>query len=88
MVTMLLGAGVLAWLIVLANFGRAYWRRRSTVRFIFCVMSLGWPLWLLRELRWLPRNITWPLALLGVSAGLACAYLLIIRWLNDPHVLD
>lgn len=83
-----LGAGVLAWALVVWNFGLALARRRSPVRAVFVLMSLGWPLWLLRELRVIRGWLALPLLMAGVVAGILCAVLLVTRWVNNPRVIE
>lgn len=80
--------GLLAWTLVFADFVTAFARRRSSVRFVFVSMSLGWPICLLREMRHLHRNIAAVLILLGICGGLSAATILIVRWVNNPRVLD
>ena len=82
------GIGLLAWALVLTNFVLAFYRRRSTIRFVFIAMSAGWPVLLLRELHMLPRWLALVCIAVGICAGLACAHILISRWVNDPRVLD
>lgn len=84
----LFGLGLLAWALVLWNFCLAFYRRRSTVRFVFICMAMGWPVLLCRELHWLSRSAAIFFVVLGVSAGLASAIILLTRWVTDPRVLD
>jgi len=83
-----LGTGVLAWTIVVWNFGLAVLRRRSSVRLVFVCMSLGWPLWLLRELHLLKNWLAVPLLMSGIASGVLSAVLLVTRWVNNPRVIE
>lgn len=83
----LLLVGLVSWSIVLTDFALAFVFRRSTLRFIWACTALGFPLFFLRELRWLPLNYAWAVAVLGITSGVAFAALLLGRLLGDPRVL-
>lgn len=82
------GIGLLAWALVLSNFVVSFYRRRSTVRFVFVAMASGWPVLLLREMHLLPRWAATVFIAVGICGGLASAHILVTRWLNDPRVLE
>jgi hypothetical protein len=79
--------GLVAWTVVLADFVLAFGFRRSSLRFIWACTAIGWPLFFVREMKWLKPDVAWALAIFGVTAGIAFAALLVARYLTDPKVL-
>lgn len=95
----ILWLGLLVWGVVVLDFGISFRRSfrlmsgrhypgRRSLRFVFLVMALGWPLWILRELHRLPRTLAAALLILGVASGGFAAFVLMRRWMDDPSVLD
>lgn len=79
--------GLVSWTIVLLDFVLAFAFRRSVLRAIWLCTAAGWPLFFLRELKWLSFGAAWLAAVAAMCAGIGFAFLLIVRLVNDPRVL-
>lgn len=83
----LLVLGLFAWCLALLDVGAAFAFRPSSVRAVFLIMGLGWPVAFLRELTWMRRDQVGPFLVLGVCGGLTSSFILVKRWLANPGVL-